>query len=453
MKYKFKISILTFILFLIQGYLFSIWAEDEIKITDIRVDILNNQKTTVNINTSKPVRFLFYKIENPPRLIIDFVGTDVYSEEAERLVFTRGNLKEIQSIFYEIENNSNKPKLDYLILKFIPDVTVDVKSIKGGILLDIQKLEAVVKAKDSALKSARAKLLADQIVFSKRVMRESTKIEDKKIDISQLEKKEKEERCKATEVITLKEEPFVLSLKDKTVDTYVKPEPEDFGKTPIRKEEIKTSKKQEESSLIRKEESFDEGQVCLSVEPRSKISFNYYLLAIILNCFILASLIALIPSFSYKKEMRQKEAQLTDLNESFSNYPVYQLPQQQDALSKKGKSDKCLEKRKFARFKLPQDSESSISVDLETERLNRVVTRAKDISLGGVGIELQKNISIPNILQIGIKFPDSPEANYILSRLTWQKDKDEKVRFYGLSFMMLTDYEEEKIHRYLVENF
>ena len=436
-----------------QGYL-PIWAEDEIKITDIRVDVLNSQKTTVNINTSKPVRFLFYKVENPPRLIIDFVGMDIYSEEAEKLVFTRGNIKEIQSIFYEIEGNSNKPKLDYLILKFIPDVTVNVKSIKGGILLDVQKLEAVVKAKDSALKSARAKLFADQIVFSKRLIKKSTKTEDKEIDISQLKKKEKEERCKATEVIIPREEPFVLSLKDKTVDTYVKPEPEDFSKTPIRKEEIKASKKQEESSLIRKEESFDERQVISSVEPRFKISFNHYLLVIILNCFILASLIALILSFSYKEEIRQKEIQLANLNKFFDSCPTCHLPQhQEDSSSKKGKPDKCLEKRKFARFKLPQDSENSISVDLETERLNRVVTRAKDISLGGIGIELQKDISIPNILQIGIKFPDSPEANYILSRLTWQKDKNEKVRLYGLSFMMLTDYEEKKIHRYLVENF
>jgi len=56
-------------------------------------------------------------------------------------------------------------------------------------------------------------------------------------------------------------------------------------------------------------------------------------------------------------------------------------------------------------------------------------------------------------LQVGLKLPDSLEINYVLTTVSWSKEKDEDIRAYGMSFMMLTESEEKNIHKYLIDNF
>ena len=115
--------------------------------------------------------------------------------------------------------------------------------------------------------------------------------------------------------------------------------------------------------------------------------------------------------------------------------------------------DKCLEKRKLTRFDFFGDDELGVGVDLETKELDKIFTRAKNLSAGGMCVELNKDIKMPSVLQLGLRLPDSQEVNQILARIIWTKGKNTDLRHYGLSFMMLTDYEEKKIRKFLDDNF
>lgn len=422
MKSNFKTLKFIFFVILVMGFLSPLRAQEEIELIEIKVNDLDEQ-TTININTTRPVKFLFYKIDNPPRLVIDFIGTNIYSKQPEKIIFKYGKIREIESIYYDydVESGDFQPKLDSLILRFAPNVEISIIGSQNGIILNIQQQQVVVDKKKRAFKITKAKTLAWKIAYQKKLVSQKNK------KLAEVAKKE------VTEIEKKKEEaPFIdnlaaLSGKTYTIDRY--------------------------DDSIKKELDEITNQQILSTTKDA--NYNWLMLAIIAPAA--AASIALIRLINSKAKVEDKkdsyDIELTELDDFFTEHRDFQLNQaDQRDLDIDGVLDKCIEKRKFARFDIPQDNERSIKVDLETGGLEKVTTLAKNLSLGGISIELRRDIKVPYILQVGLKFPDSPEINYILTTVVWSKEKNENIRAYGMSFMMLTENEEKSIYKYLTNN-
>ena len=191
------------------------------------------------------------------------------------------------------------------------------------------------------------------------------------------------------------------------------------------------------------------------VSTTKDTNYNWLVLAIIVPAAVASVVLIRLINSTVKTEDKENEydVELAELDDFFNEHRDFQLNQTNQRNSDiDDVLNKCIEKRKFARFGIPQDNERSIRVDLETGGLEKVTTQVKNLSLGGIGIELRRDIKIPYILQVGLKLPDSPEINYVLTAVSWSKEKDEDTRAYGMSFMMLAESEEKNIHRYLIDN-
>ncbi len=420
MKYNSKVLKFIFFTILVMGFLSPLRAQEKIELTDIKVNNLD-KRTTVNINTTRPVKFLFYKIDNPPGLVIDFIGINIYSQQPERIIYKYSRIREIQSIYYDAESSNFQPKLDSLILSFAPNVEISVIGSQNGIVLNIQQHQAVAK-KEGAFKIIKAKALAQKIAYQKKLAFQKNK------KMTEVAKKEVTEIEKKKEEIPFIDNLAALSDKTYTIDRH--------------------------NDSIKKE--LDEVSNQQIVSATKDTNYNWFVLAIVVSAAVAsAALIKLINS-TVKIEDKENEydVELAELDDFFNEHRDFQ-PNQTDQRNSDIDDvlNKCIEKRKFARFDIPQDNERSIRIDLETGGLEKVTTQAKNLSLGGIGIELRRDIKIPYILQVGLKLPDSPEINYVLTTVSWSKEKNEDIRAYGMSFMMLTESEEKNIHKYLIDNF
>jgi hypothetical protein len=147
------------------------------------------------------------------------------------------------------------------------------------------------------------------------------------------------------------------------------------------------------------------------------------------------------------------QRQLPDVNEILSNVrsrpiDIYNFNNMQ------GDADNnLLEKRRYARFDLPQDDHISVYLDIETEGFEKIKTRAQDISLGGIRIEIDSRTRLPEVLELELRLPDYEKASDVLARIEWVNPIDDNSCMYGLSFMMLGENEENKIRDFLNNNF
>lgn len=443
--------IIIFLVILIVGLVLPAQALNKsVELTDIKVNNFN-KLTTIDIKTTRAVKFLYYKLYNPTRLVIDFVGTHLYSQEPERIIFNRGHIKEIQSVFHEIEDKDNQPRLDLLVLKFRRNVTVKVESKKYGLSLKVQEYIVGLDGKSFSDTLIKAHVLAEKIAREKKL---ALRQEDKFV----ITVKEPKIEDKIQGI----EKAFLLSEKEtfKTSASYIlnlyenslKKELGRFSSKQIKSEEDKEKSILPIIATTKKVE--DIPKLTQGLEPKTKYKFDWLALTItstVIAAGLLTTLIFLkIRESLYKAE---HQMQLPELEEILENQPNRQLEEKRGLVYQDDLVDKCLEKRRFARFSLPQDDNLSVGVDLETKDLSKIFTQVNNLNLGGIGIELDKEIDLPHILQIGLRLPDSEEANQVLARIIWSKEENDNLRYYGLSFMMLTDYEEENIRKFLTDNF
>jgi hypothetical protein len=415
-----RTKILFLTILIIMGFFSSAWDRKRVEVTDIEISSLENQ-TRVNITTSSPVKFLFYETENPPRLIIDFIGTNIYSEKPERVIFREGNIREIRSIFYDSETDKGAPYLDSLVLSFAAEVAINVKAERNGIVLEVEGTKAVYE-QDRSAELARAKILAGIIALEKKFAAEK----DKELLMTGKEERVEIEKPPA-EVIS------ITGLAGSVESSYRK----DFH-IEAAEEELN-------------EQRLEAKPILLSTE--SEKNYNLFLLGLI-SVGLISAILAVLLKFQTAPEVKKEayEAEMLELDKFFSQHQNLSNRRTEESLPETDNAlDKCLEKREFARFDVPGEIEKSIKLDLETEELGIISANLKNISLGGISFELRKETRIPSILQIELKFPESQEGNQILTKVVWFKRKGENSLSCGLSFMMLTSVEEKKIRQYLTE--
>jgi hypothetical protein len=372
---------------------------------------------------------LFYKVEKPPSLIVDFLSTQIYSDEASRISYNQGNIREIRSVFYE-EEKGKKQRLDYLVLSFAPDVEVSIKESKEGIVLTARKSVALAGNTMQADERNKARVIAGAIALEK-------KFSDAKLTKGK------------TNYIAPKfeyEGKYSYLINGITsFDRYAKLKP------------LETSEdKQLAVASIRKTQT-EEGvlkqikpAVTLTSTENEASGFNWAILSII-SAFLISVVVISMAILSAKDEEEKLEDEKELIDDFFDQYQ-YNYPQNPD---RKGDSsedilDKCIEKRKFARFQLPQSREDSLIVNLETEK-NRLRIKARDLSLGGLCIEVDLEIKVPSILQASLNIPNFDDENHVLARVAWSQRTGNNKRRYGISFLMVTEIEEKRIRKYLME--
>ena len=163
---KSSFFIIILVLFFV-GTINLCYAQDRrIELIDIKVSN-SADRTLIGIKTNQPVDFLHYNLKNPPRLVIDFIGTNIYSQEPEVSIFVHGNIREIKSVLYS--TSGEDPKIDSLVFKFKPNVAVRIKKDKNRIFLQVKEHSVISKINDfNNTKRIRANLLASRIAENKK---------------------------------------------------------------------------------------------------------------------------------------------------------------------------------------------------------------------------------------------------------------------------------------------
>jgi hypothetical protein len=417
---------------------------ERVELTDIKVK--NSRDVTfVDIRTDKPIDFLYYNLKNPPRLVIDFVGTHIYSQEPELLVYDYSNICEIKSILYLGDEES--PKIDSLVLKFKPNVAVKIKGDKNRIQLQVREHSVISKANETnEATKIRANLLAGRIAESKRTI--TDKISNQDVIVTADAYSPASDFIVASSVKKINSPgSYVWSL----YEASIKEKMHEFAvldKIALADESSKqegVSKSKERLSFagLNKEEKIESMSV-----------FNFQTMRFGFNILLVSSLVFLA-GYKLRQHINaiSHQRQLPDVNEILSNVrsrpiDIYNFNNMQ------GDADNnLLEKRRYARFDLPQDDHISVYLDIETEGFEKIKTRAQDISLGGIRIEIDSRTRLPEVLELELRLPDYEKASDVLARIEWVNPIDDNSCMYGLSFMMLGENEENKIRDFLNNNF
>lgn len=408
-----------------------------IELTDIKVRDSKNQ-TFIDIKTSQPVEFLYYNLKNPPRLIIDFVGTNIHSQEPEILIFEHSKIKEIKSVRYESKDENQA--VDSLVLKFQPNVAVRIRGEKDRISLQVKEHSVISKSNNSDnSKLIRAMLLASRIAEnkSKAYVGSSAMGSQKTVDAY----------SPADDFITRQKAEAGYMPGSYTWHLYqnsIKGKIAEFrqlDKIVLSSEALSSQK----PSFIN---SFETG---FAAKQKDEVGLSFVHTG--LNVFLFSALILLV---GYKVKMGLKakahQSHLPDVDEILSKARPnsYSLPRARSNLENE---NKFIEKRKYARFDLAQDDEMIITLDIETEGFEKVKTRARDISLGGIRIEIDSRVKLPEVLELHLRLPQDYETSEILARIEWVNPSDQDSCLYGLSFIMLHQDEEQKIKEFLNNNF
>jgi len=418
--------------------------EAYIKLTDIKVSNSNSQ-TLIDIRTNQPVDFLHYNLKNPPRLVIDFVGTNIYSQEPEVLIFERGNVREIKSVLYSLAEDN--PKIDSLVLKFKPNVAVRIRRDSNRILLQVKEHSVISKANDfDNAKRIRANLLASRIAENKKTnfIADSSQnyfgIADAYspvtdfIVISSIDKI----TLPGTYIWSLYED----SIKEKmqefaALDDITLFSAENNKQT----ERMSNAKMASLKTTFTKNETKEAG---LGLSP----------LRIGLNFLLIISLISLI---GYKLKLGAKaishQKQLPDVDEILSDVRLKPVERYNFKVNQEVSDDNLVEKRRYARFNLPDDDMLTVYMDVEIEGFDKIKTKAKDLSLGGIRIEIDGRVRLPEVLELELRLPEYDKSSEVLARIEWVNPTSESTCSYGFSFMMLGEDEENKIKDFLKNNF
>jgi len=128
-------------------------AEGIVKLTDIQVQEIG-RVSHVTLKTSEPVEILDFKLADPPRVILDLVGGNIYSMATDTLLFDRGTIKEIRSGLYRKEPSDAYPgrKVDSVTLELREDATYRISKENGAIVIELERgegAEALITPKPS----------------------------------------------------------------------------------------------------------------------------------------------------------------------------------------------------------------------------------------------------------------------------------------------------------------
>ena len=416
--------------------------EAYIKLTDIKVSN-SNSETLIDIRTNQPVDFLHYNLKNPPRLVIDFVGTNIYSQEPEVLIFERGNVREIKSILYSLAEDN--PKIDSLVLKFKPNVAVRIRRDSNRILLQVKEHSVISKINDfNNAKRIRANLLASRIV------------EDKKITFKDYDNQNSFIVADAYSPIS----DFIVASSVNKITlpgTYIWALYEDSIKE--KKQEFAvlddiTFFSKEKSNQAEPINNVGMTSIQKAATDIKNAKFSLSNLSIGLNFILIFSLISLV---GYKLKLHAKtmsyQRQLPDVDEILADVRLKPVERYNFKVNQKASEDNLVEKRRYARLNLPDDDMLTVYMDVEIEGFDKIKTKAQDISLGGISIEIDSRVRLPEVLELELRLPEHDESSEVLARIEWVNPTNDSTCSYGLSFMMLGEDEENKLKEFLKNNF
>ena len=136
-KFSSKIIVILLLLFGLLNPLSGTLADAEgiIKLTDIQVQEIGRVSHVI-LKTSEPVEILDFKLANPPRVVLDLVGENIYSMATDTLLFDRGTIKEIRSGLFRTEPSDAYPgrKVDSVTLELREDAAYRVSKENGAIV-------------------------------------------------------------------------------------------------------------------------------------------------------------------------------------------------------------------------------------------------------------------------------------------------------------------------------
>jgi len=140
-------SLSLFSSFFLIGLLFCGRAGGEgiVKLTDIQVHEIG-RISQVTLRTSAPVELLDFKLANPPRLVIDLVGANIYSFVTDTLLFDRGAIKLIRSGFYRKDPSDTYPgrKVDSITLELRTDGPYRILKEDSTIIIEVERGERYI---------------------------------------------------------------------------------------------------------------------------------------------------------------------------------------------------------------------------------------------------------------------------------------------------------------------
>ena len=418
--------------------------EAYIKLTDIKVSNSNSQ-TLIDIRTNQPVDFLHYNLKNPPRLVIDFVGTNIYSQEPEVLIFERGNVREIKSVLYSLAEDN--PKIDSLVLKFKPNVAVRIRRDSNRILLQVKEHSVISKANDfDNAKRIRANLLASRIAENKKT--------NFIADSSQNYFGIADAYSPVTDFIVISSIDKITLPGTYTWSLYedsIKEKMQEFAAlddiTLFSAENNKQTERMSNAKMASLKTTFTKNET-------KEAGLGLSPLRIGLNFLLIISLISLI---GYKLKLGAKaishQKQLPDVDEILSDVRLKPVERYNFKVNQEVSDDNLVEKRRYARFNLPDDDMLTVYMDVEIEGFDKIKTKAKDLSLGGIRIEIDGRVRLPEVLELELRLPEYDKSSEVLARIEWVNSTNDSTCSYGLSFMMLGEEEENKLKDFLKNNF
>lgn len=113
--------------------------QEFIKLTDIQVQVVG-RISQVTLKTSEPVEILDFKLADPPRVVLDLVGENIYSLATDTLYFDEGTIKQIRSGLYRKDPADSFPgrKVDSVTLELRRDASYRISKEGGAIIVEVE---------------------------------------------------------------------------------------------------------------------------------------------------------------------------------------------------------------------------------------------------------------------------------------------------------------------------
>lgn len=162
-------------------------ADGIVKLTDIQVQEIG-RVSQITLKTSEPVELLDFKLGDPPRVIIDLVGENIYSMATDRLLFKEGAIKEIRSSLYRKDPTDPYPgrKVDSVTVELRSEGSYRISKEDGAIIVEVEMGEGAEAFFTPRPPPAPLSLFLKSLPAEKRSAEEEVEIAAKKIWISEL---------------------------------------------------------------------------------------------------------------------------------------------------------------------------------------------------------------------------------------------------------------------------
>ncbi len=132
------VSFFAFLFILFPAALSS--SEGIVKLTDIGVQEIG-RVSQVTLKTSAPIDILDFKLGNPPRVVVDLVGGNIYSLASDSLLFDRGFIKEVRSGFFRTDPSDIYPgrKVDSVTVELRKDASYKIEKENSSIIIEVEE--------------------------------------------------------------------------------------------------------------------------------------------------------------------------------------------------------------------------------------------------------------------------------------------------------------------------